>query len=101
MAIQNQSVASVEHDFYVTRSGLVASVSLNEAKAKYFSDQGFGGNASIHKPISQMEAEWLASQTGVTSVNPQDQWREAVAGLGIAPENSVDQNKRTFLLNLP
>ena len=101
MAIQNQSVASVEHDFYVTRSGLSSNAPLSDAKAKYFSDQGFGSNASIRKPLTQMESDWLASQTGVTSANPQDQWREAVAGLGLTPENSMDQNKRTFFLNLP
>lgn len=101
MAVQNQSVASVEHDFYVTRSGKASNTPLNEAKEKFFSDLGFGGNASIHKPISQMESDWLGSQTGVSSANPQDQWREAVSGLGKTPENNIDQNKRTFFLNLP
>ena len=101
MAVQNQSVTSVEHDFYATRSGLAANAPLNDHKAKYFSDQGFGSNASIRKPIGQMESEWLASQTGVTSSGGPDQWREAVAGLGIAPERSTDQNKRTFYLNKP
>lgn len=98
MAIQNRSVSSVEHDFYQTRSGLTGNPPLSDCKAKYFSDEGFGGEK---KPISQMEGEWLSSQTGVTSANAPDQWREAVAGLGLTPEYSTDQNKRIFFENLP
>lgn len=98
MAVQNQSVTAVEHDFYATRSGLPANAPLSDHKAKYFSDQGFGGEK---KPLSQMEGEWLASQTGVTSGSLPDMWREAVSGLGLTPEYSTDQNKRTFFLNLP
>lgn len=96
----NQSVASVEHDFYITRSSSPANTPLNDAKAKYFGTQGFGSNASIRKPVSQMESDWLATRTGVTSANPQDQWREAVSGLGLTPERSMDQNKRTYFLNV-
>lgn len=98
MAIQNQSVSSVEHDFYQTRSGLTGNPPLSDCKSKYFSDQGYGG---VNKPISQMEFEWLSAQTGVTSNRIPDMWREAVAGLSLTPENSTDQNKRIFFENLP
>ena len=95
--VPNKGVREVEYDFYSTKSGLANTATLNEHKAKYFSDAGFGG---VGKPVSQMEGEWLSSQTGVTSANAPDQWREAVAGLGLTPENNTDQNKRTFFLNV-
>ena len=96
--VANKSVREVEYDFYSTRSSLAKTTTLNEHKAKYFSDAGYGGAT---KPVSQMESDWLQAQTGVSSANPQDQWHEAVSGLGLTPENNIDQNKRTFFLNLP
>lgn len=97
MAIQNNSVTAAEHDWYATRSGLSAEKPLTEHKAKYFSDKGFGSNASIRKPLGQMEQEWLNSLTGVDgSKNPPDQWREAVAGQGLTPSVSMDENKLIF-----
>ena len=96
MAIQNKTLSSAEHDWFVTRSSLAVSVPLTEHKIKYFSDKGFGGNASIHKPITQMETEWLGSLTGVTSQNYADQWREAVAGQGLTPSVSTNENKFIF-----
>jgi hypothetical protein len=94
--VPNKGVREVEFDFYSTNSGLTRGT-LNEHKAKYFSDQGCGGAG---KPVTQMEGEWLSKQAGVSSANAPDQWREAVAGLGLTPENNTDQNKRTFFLNV-
>lgn len=96
MAIQTNSVSSAEHDWFATRSGLPANAPLSDHKMKYWSDKGFGSNASINKPIGQMESEWLGSLTGVTSSHYSDQWREAVAGQGLTPSVSVDQNKMIF-----
>ena len=96
MAIQTGGVRQAEHDWYATRSGLPAQAPLTEHQIKYWSDKGFGGNASIHKPMGQMETEWLGSLTGVTSEHYADQWREAVAGQGLTPSVSVDQNKFIF-----
>lgn len=96
--VANKGVREVEFDFYSTRSGLGQTATLTEHKARYFSDQGFGG---VGKPVTQMEDEWLSSQTGVSSELPGDKWREVVSGLSLTPENSTDQNKRTFFLNLP
>ena len=95
--VANKSVREVEYDFYSTKSGLAKTANLNEHKAKYFSDEGYGG---AKKPIGQMEYEWLAAQTGVSSKRLPDMWREAVSGLSLTPENSTDQNKRTFFLNV-
>lgn len=95
--VPNKSVREVEYDFYSTKSGLAKTATLNEHKAKYFSDAGYGG---VGKPISQMESEWLGAQTGVSSKRIPDMWREAVSGLSLTPENSTDQNKRTFFLNV-
>lgn len=97
MAIQSTSLSAAEHDWYATRSGLPANAPLSDHKMKYFSDKGFGSNASIQKPISQMEQEWLNSLTGVDGTkNQPDQWREAVAGQGKTPSVSMAENKLIF-----
>jgi hypothetical protein len=96
MTIQTQTLSSAEHDWFATRSGLDANAPLADHKAKYFSDKGFGSNASIHKPLGQMESEWLGSLTGVSSSNYADQWREAVAGQSLTPGGSVDADKFIF-----
>lgn len=97
MAIQTKSLSAAEHDWYATRSGLVTQAPLSEHKAQYFSDKGFGGNASIHKPLAQMEDEWLNSLTGVTgSHSIADKWIEAVAGAGLTPSVSMQENKLIF-----
>jgi hypothetical protein len=100
MAIQKGSLSSVEHDWYATRSGMSADAPLNEHKAAYYASKGFGSNASVFKPVSQMETEWLSSLTGVNGDhNPPDQWREAVAGAGFTATASIDENKATYFAN--
>jgi hypothetical protein len=98
--VANKGVREVEFDFYSTRSGLAKTATLTDHKAKFFSDLGYGSNASIRKPVTQMEDDWLSSRTGVSGANAPDKWREAVSGLGLTPERSTDQNKRTYLLNV-
>ena len=96
MAIQNTSLASAQHDWFATRSSLSADAPTTEHMVKYFSDKGFGSNASLSKPLTQMENEWLGSLTGVGSSHYADQWREAVAGQGFTPGGSVDADKFIF-----
>jgi hypothetical protein len=88
--VPNKSVNEVEYDFYSTRSGLGRTATLND-------HAGYGG---AKKPVSQMERDWLNAQTGVSSNRLPDMWREAVAGLGVAPVVKMDQNMRIFFLNV-
>lgn len=92
MAIQDKSLRGAEHDWFATRSGLTSNATLNEHKAKYFSDQGFGG---VGKPLSQMELEWLQSIATSSSINRGDLWREAVAAATLTP--SVKQSENQFI----
>ncbi len=96
MAIQTQTLTQAEHDWFATRSGLVTQAPLNEHKQKYFSDKGFGSNASVSKPITQQEREWLGSLTGVTSKRIPDMWVEAVAGQSLTPVRHINMNKFIF-----
>lgn len=100
MAIQSKTLPGAMHDWFATRSGLGNGATLTEHMANYFISKGFGGNASIHPPISQMESDWLGSLTGVTSQNYSDMWLEAVAGAGLTPGKSVDQNKFIFFTSI-
>lgn len=101
MAIQSNQLNMAEHDWFVTRSGLAGNAPLDEHKVKYFSDKGFGSNASIIKPITQMEDEWLNSLTGVTGTHTYaDRWLEAVAGQGLTPGKSLNYNKFIFFTSV-
>lgn len=97
MTIQTRTLEGAQHDWFATRSGMPTAAPTTEHMAAYFGSKGFGGNASIRKPLSQMEEEWLNSLTGVTGTdNYSDKWLEAVAGQSITPAKSLDQNKYLF-----
>lgn len=96
MAIQDDTLSSSEHDWFATRSELSANAPLADHKAKYFSDKGFGSNASISKPLSQMEREWLQSVAGTASINEGDLWREACAVQSVPVTQNTTENKRNF-----
>lgn len=93
MAIQDKTLSGAEHDFFVTGSGLDPEAPLTEHKSKYFSDKGFGSNASISKPLTQMEREWLQSVASSASNNEGDLWREACAAASVPVTQSTSQNK--------
>lgn len=93
MAIQDKTLSGAEHDWFATKSGLNTEAPLTEHKTQYFSDQGFGSNASVSKPITQMEREWLQSIAASSSNNEGDLWREAVAAAGLTPSVSTSENK--------
>jgi hypothetical protein len=88
MAIQNGSLASAEHDWYMTRSGLSANAPLNDHKAAYFASKGYGSNASVFKPVSQMEKDWLTSLGGT--------WANALISQSKTPTISENENKTLF-----
>lgn len=97
MAIQNQSLASAEHDWYATRSGVAGNAPLNDHKRAYYASKSIAGTAgSGSKPTNQMEREWLQTLTGVTGKELADMWVQAVAGAGKTPKNSINENKYIF-----
>lgn len=98
MAIQDQTLSSAEHDWFATRSGATVS-SLNDHKMSYFSQRGFGNNASLTKTIEQMEREWLASVPTVAppdNIGLQDLWQRACANEGVVVGTSVNECKFNF-----
>jgi hypothetical protein len=94
MTIQKGSLSSVEHDWYATRSGMDANAPLNEHKAAYFASKGFGSNASVFKPVTQMEKEWLVS-LGATGT-----WADALISQSETPGVSENENKTKFFCNV-
>lgn len=96
MSIQTTSTSSAEHDWYATRSGLSGQAPLNDHKLAYFASKGIGSNASVRKPLTQLEREWLQTLTGVTSNEISDMWVQAVAGQSLTPGVKIDENKRIF-----
>ena len=96
MAIQTGMTSAAEHDWFATRSGLTSGT-LNEHKAKYFSDEGFGG---ANVPLSQMERTWLQAVASSTSNNEGDLWREACAAQSIPVTQNTSENRRNFFLGV-
>lgn len=70
MAIQNKTLSSAEHDFYLTSvAGLPGNTSLNQAKRRYFANNGVTGTG---KTTPQMEVEFLKlriAQVGSTTAD--------------------------------
>ncbi len=91
MAIQKQSLASAEHDWFATRSGMSVDAPLNEHKAAYFASKGCGGAG---KPIFQQEKEWLISMGGTTL------WSDALVSQGETAGGNENENKFKFFCNV-
>jgi hypothetical protein len=88
MTIQNGSITSAERDWYATRSGLSDNAPLNDHKAAYFAAKGYGSNASVFKPVSQMEKDWLVSLGGT--------WANALMSQSKTPTVNENENKMLF-----
>lgn len=95
MAIQDKSVTGAEHDWYATRSGL-GSVPLDDHKRQYYSTKGFRSNASLSKPITQIEREWLQSVGSSTSIRPYELWVNACQAQSVPVGKSVNECKFNF-----
>lgn len=99
MAIQDKTLTAAEHDWFATRSGASTGAPLTEHKSKYFSNRGFGSNASLSKPITQQEREWLSSLPTVVppaNIGDADLWVRANLNFGVAPGKSVNESKFNF-----
>lgn len=94
MTILKSGLAEAEHDWYVTRSGLVQNAPINDHKAAYFASKGFGSNVSVFKPIRQMEEEWLVSLGSTT------RWADALMSQGEVPTVNENENKTKFFTNV-
>lgn len=97
MAIQTQSLAAAEHDWYATRSGAPANAPLSQHKRMYYTSKGITGT----KPLTQMEREWLQTLTGVTAKRLPDMWSQAVSGQSLTPSrDGIDVNKFIFFTSV-
>ena len=100
MAIQNKSLIGAEHDWYATRSGLGNTATLNDHKAAYYGSKGFGSNASIFRPLSQVENEWLSKMSGIDSDYMFDLWAGACTANSVTPGKTVDDCKMRFFTSV-
>lgn len=93
-------LTDAEYTWYKTRStSTVAKSPLVEMQRTYWiSVVGATGSGTSNQEI---EMNWLRSLTGVVSSQYGDMWREAVAGIGKVPQNSISQNKLIYYKNVP
>ena len=95
MAIQNSSLTAAEHDWYAIRSGLSANAPLGDHKLAYFASKNFGSNASLSKPLSQIEEEWLNAVAGGSGA-PYEVWVKACQAQSAPVGKSVDECRFNF-----
>ena len=93
MAIQNNNLRALEHDWFATRSGVVGNAPLNDHKRAYFASKDIGGT---NKPISQLEEEWLLSVGGRTAEGLYDLWSSACEAQSVTVGKSIDECKFNF-----
>jgi len=82
------SFTQQKYDWYITRSGLDPQAPLGDHQAAYYVSKGFGSNASIRKPVSQMEEEWLISLGG--------SWADALMSQSKTPTVNEEENEHLF-----
>ena len=93
MAIQKGSLASIEHDWYATRSGLPTQATLTQHKETYYISKGFGGTG---KPVTQMEEEWLLSVAARDCGGTYDLWVGACQAQSATVGKSIDECRFNF-----
>ncbi len=96
MAIQDDGLNMAEHDWYATRSDVAGNSPLNDHKLAYYASKGFGSNASISKPLTQIEREWLQSVGSSSSNNPFELWANACQAQSAVVGKSVNECKFNF-----
>ena len=100
MAIQNGTLSEAEHDWYATRSGLGNSATLDDHKMAYFASKGVGSNASISKPITQLEREWLQKVGSSSAIKPFELWLNACQAQSVTPGKSITDCKMRFFTSV-
>lgn len=100
MAIQNGSLNQAEHDWYATRSGLPTNAPLADHKLAYYASKGFGSNASIARPLSELEQQWLQSVGSSTSDKPFELWLNACQAQTVTPGVSINDCKMRFFTSI-
>lgn len=91
-----KSLSESEYIFFIGGSGLPPSAPLGDHKLAYFAAQGYGGNASIHKPLSQIETEWLKGTTGIASDELLTLWAKMCSVAGAPVGKSINECKFNY-----
>jgi hypothetical protein len=95
MSIQDNSLASSEHDWYATRSGEPADAPLSQHKYGYYASK------SVPKgPLTQMERRWLQEVGSSTSINPYELWVAACQAQSVPVGSSITECKFNFFTTI-
>ena len=91
MAIQDDTLASAEHDWYATRSGEPAAAPLSQHKFGYYATKSIPAG-----PLTQMERRWLQEVGSSTSINPYELWVAACQAQTVTVGKSINDCKFRF-----
>lgn len=98
----SKNLSDIERQYFVSKAGGASPQEpLGQLKRRYFSDFVNGnGNESF----SELESAWqnkVITDNGGTpnSAYSADLWKQMLIAIGIAPKNTVSENKRLFYIN--
>lgn len=106
MAIGTSNILSqLERTWLAQRvAGQLGTTSLNDIKRRYYVSQ-IGGSAANVQSLHDLEVQWLRKDIIDNSGTPNgdavsDLWKQAVATRGLRVSQFLDENRKTFYLNV-
>ena len=85
-------------------AGILGTTPFNDIKRKYYVSQIGGASADV-KSLVDLERQWLRKDITDNSAVPNggevsDLWKQAQAARGLRVSHFIDENKKTYYLNV-
>ena len=85
-------------------TGIIGTVPVNDIKRRYYVSQIGGASADVNSLVD-LERQWLRKDITDNSGVPNggelsDLWKQALAARGLRVSQFIDENKKTYYLNV-
>ena len=100
-----RTLSQIERSWLATRvAGQTGQTPFNDLKRRYYVSQ-IGGASSDVKSLIDLERQWLRKDITDNSGVPNggevsDLWKQALAARGLRVSQFIDENKKTYYLNV-
>ncbi len=99
------SLSQIERSWLADKvAGTLGTTPFNDIKRKYYVSQIGGASADV-KSLVDLERQWLRKDITDNSGVPNggevsDLWKQALAARGLRVSQFIDENKKTYYLNV-
>ena len=99
------SLSQIERSWLADKvTGIIGTVPVNDIKRRYYVSQIGGASADV-KSLSDLERQFLRKDITDNSGVPvggelSDLWKQALAARGLRVSQFIDENKKTYYLNV-